>query len=125
VDLLCLDSGSGETCLSYTEGKDLEFQDAYSGLFITEVYTGGPAFLRTCKVTGSISAGAWTRVELRANRSTGATQVLLNGTNGATACNLTYLVDSAAEVRVGLEGSTGVQRAFSAYYDNVEAYVLR
>jgi hypothetical protein len=125
VDILCVDTGSGNTCLSYTEGGSTDFASAYTGLYLTHVYTGGPAFIAGCKVTGSIASGIWTRVELRADTS-GPVTVLIDGSNRAAAdCDFSYLADSAADVRVGLEAHSEMQRTFSAYYDNVEAYVLR
>jgi hypothetical protein len=125
VDLLCVDSGSGNTCLSYTEGGSTESVSDYSGLYLTHVYTGGPAYLRTCQVSGSIATGVWTRVELHADTS-GSVTLLLDGTNHAASdCDFTYLVDSAADVQVGLAAHSATARPLSAYYDNVEAYVTR
>jgi hypothetical protein len=105
-------------------GADLSFADGYSGYFITHSYSGGPAYLRHCALTGNLTANLWTRVELRLTRSPATVQVFFNGSSAGTSCSAGFLDDTLSDVSFGMRAFPETA-AWTVYYDNVVATVRR
>jgi hypothetical protein len=124
VDLLCVSFGSASACLQYTRGADTDFATNYTGLLIEYQYTGGPAYLGQCEVTGTLPSGVWTPVELRLT-SAGAMEIFINGTSAAGTCTVSILGDTVGRVEVGLQAHAVTTLGQTVYYDNVVAVVRR
>jgi hypothetical protein len=124
VDLLCVAFGSASACLQYTRGANTDFAMNYTGLLIEYQFTGGPAYLGQCEVTGTLPTGVWTPVDLRLT-SAGAIEVLINGTSAAGTCTVSILGDTAGSVEVGLQAHAVTTIGQTVYYDNVVTVVRR
>jgi hypothetical protein len=124
VDLLCVAFGSASACLQYTRGANTEFAMNYTGLMIEYLFTGGPAYLGQCEVTGMLPSGVWTPVDLRLT-SAGVMEVFINGTSAAAPCAVSILGDTVGRVEVGLQAHAVTATGQTVYYDNVVAIVRR
>jgi hypothetical protein len=126
VSLMCISFGSGQACLDYTYGATgLVFEEnAYTGYFIEWMYTGGAAVRSQCKVTGSLTANIWTRVELRVTKSSGTVEVLFGGTSAGT-CTGMFDADTTFTASVGPKAISTTSYSYTLYYDNIVAATTR
>jgi len=125
VSLLCTSFGYGEACLLYTRGADMIEPDvAYTGYLLSLSYSGGPAYMHFCPVTGTMTPNIWTRVELRVTKgSTSTVQVFFNGTEAAN-CTSGFNDDTVAKFTFGEEASS-VMPGWTMHYDNIVAAAYR
>ena len=127
VSLLCASFGYGEACLLYTRGADvIDPSVAYTGYFLSLMYSGGPAYLNFCAVpsTGKMTPNTWTKVELRITKGSPSTvQVFFDGAEAVT-CTSTFSDDTVAKFTFGEEASY-VMPGWTMHYDNIAAAVYR
>jgi len=126
VSLLCISFGSGQACLGYTYGSEyMAFQeDAYTGYFIEWMYTGGAAVRSQCKVSGTLTANIWNRVELRVSSGSDTVEVLFGGTSAGT-CDAAFDADTNFKVAVGPKVASSTSFTHTMYYDNVTVAATR
>lgn len=124
VDLLCIEMGGGEACLSYTFQGDTSFASNYTGYFIAFTYTGGAAFRFDCPVTGTLAPNLWTSVSMQVT-SAGHINVALNGTASPVCDGTTTLNDAAVKTTLGLAGHAVTSTNVVYFIDNVLVAVRR
>jgi hypothetical protein len=125
IDLACFHSGSNFICLSYTYGEVTSWSSSYVGLLLNVDYSGGIAFHNDCQVTKDLTRNIWNTVQITATWSTGALQVLVNGTNAVSNCTAGFDPDTNASIWYGMDTSGGVSVPYSMYYDNIQVTVRR
>lgn len=120
LDLACLQNATGTFCLSYVRGTDL------NGYFLRVAYNQGLPVFVDCRISASIPGNVWTRVELAVSSTAGPT-VKINGSAVSTPdCNdFPLSADSNLTLTAGLGIDLFSYDAFTAYYDNIQAYVQR
>jgi hypothetical protein len=124
IELLCIEYGGGNACLSYTQGEDLQFQTAYTGYFINFPVVSGAARLVQCQVTGTLTANLWNPVVLEVDAN-GDAKVTMNGTASATCSTGLNLNDTTAQITIGPASVGTTNDGMTVYIDDTVAAVYR
>lgn len=118
VNLLCVEFGDGTACLR---------SNGLNALEVDWEYMGSAARAGTCTVSGDLAAGTWQTVALSMARERGAIAVRINDTVVTSGCEVGLDVTggTVVEVRAGAAEPTVTPLTYTAYLDNVQAWIKR
>ena len=129
VDLLCAGFPSNiesEACLAYTNAANKPWNGSYTGLFVYyQYFQSDQAYFGECAVSGAFVTNMWTNAELRVNATTGLVEAVIDGVVSSCTTAVVPTADTLGFVRVGSQSGTYVPNPWSAYFDNVVAFVRR
>lgn len=127
MTLLCIATGSNQTCLTYTVHGSTGFSGDYTGFYVSWVYSGGAAVRADCAIstTTTLKPNLWNNVSLDVTLGTGAIQFFIGATEVTSSCSGSFGNDTVAKVTVGSATQGITTSSWAGYIDNVVAAVSR